>query len=100
MSVLEHSFVLGLHWLNVRKRVIFKIGLLAYKSVTGLAPKYLQELFRYSHHGHILRLMIPDVKSKYGLRSFSVIGPKLLNKLPIAITSSADVNMFKVKSLK
>ena len=41
-----------LHWLNVRKRILFKISLLAYKAINGLAPLYLQELFRYAHHGH------------------------------------------------
>ena len=39
-----------LHWLNIRKRIVFKIGLLAYKSINGLAPQYLQDMFKYSHH--------------------------------------------------
>jgi len=84
-----------LHWLDVRKRVIFKLGLLAYKSVNGLAPMYLQELFRYAHHGHVLKLTVPEVNTRYGQRSFSVIGPKLLNNLPIAVTSSINVDVFK-----
>jgi len=88
-----------LHWLNVKKRIIFKIALLAYKSVIGVAPAYLQELFRYSHHGHTLKLIIPEVKSKYGQRSFSVIGPRLLNRLPTSVTSSVNVDTFKM-SLK
>jgi exonuclease III len=85
-----------LHWLDVRKRVIFKLGLLAYKSVNGLAPMYLQELFRYAHHGHVLKLTVPEFNTRYGQRSFSVIGPKLLNNLPIAVTSSVNVDVFKV----
>ena len=84
-----------LHWLHVRKRIIFKIGLLAYKSVNGLAPVYLQELFRYAHHGHTLKLIVPEVNSKFGYRSFSVIGPKLLNRLPKEVTCSSNVNAFK-----
>ena len=84
-----------LHWLRVRKRIIFKIGLLAYKSVNGLAPVYLQELFRYAHHGHTLKLIVPEVNSKFGYRSFSVIGPKLLNRLPKEVTCSSNVNAFK-----
>ena len=85
-----------LHWLDVRKRIIFKLGLLAYKSVNGLAPLYLQELFRYTHHGHTLKLIVPEVNTKYGQRSFSIIGPRLLNRLPAAVTSSVNVNVFKV----
>ena len=77
----------SLNWLNVRKRVIFKIGLLVYKSVNGIAPQYLQELFQYSHHGHRLRLMVPNINycRKYGMCSFSVLGPHIFNNLPSKI---------------
>ena len=84
-----------LHWLNVRKRVLFKIGLLSFKSVIGHAPNYLQDLFSYSHHGHHLKLIVPNCNSSYGDRSFSVIGPKLLNRLPRNITLANDVDSFK-----
>ena len=91
---LENDLV-DLHWLNVRKRVLFKIGLLAYKSVIGYAPQYLQELFSYSHHGHALKLIVPYYQTSYGNHSFSVIGPKLLNRLPENITSATDIDSFK-----
>ena len=77
--------------------MIFKIGLLAYKSINGLAPIYLQELFRYCHHGHTLQLMVPEVNSKYGERSFSVVGPRLFNKLPTSVTSALNVDRFKTE---
>ncbi len=86
-----------LHWLNIRKRIVFKIGLIAYKSINGLAPQYLQELFRYTHHGHYLRLMVPEVNTRYGLRSFSVSGPKLLNRLPPSVTCSDNIENFKTE---
>ena len=44
--------LMELHWLNIRKRVIFKIALLSFKSVIGNAPHYLQELFSYAHYGY------------------------------------------------
>ena len=84
-----------LHWLDVRKRIIFKLCLLAYKSINGLAPLYLQELFRYAHHGHTLKLLVPDINTKYGHRSFSVIGPRLFNKLPASVTCAENVDIFK-----
>jgi hypothetical protein len=84
-----------LHWLDVRKRILFKISLLAYKSINGIAPLYMQELFRYAHHGHVLKLLVPQVNTKYGLRSFSVIGPKLFNNLPESVTCSENVDIFK-----
>ena len=84
-----------LHWLDVRKRILFKISLLAYKSINGQAPLYLQELFRYAHHGHLLKLMVPEVNTKYGHKSFSVIGPRLFNRLPTSVTCSENVDIFK-----
>ena len=84
-----------LHWLNIRKRVVFKIGLLAYKSINGLAPQYLQDMFRYSHHGHVLKLIVPYSSSKYGNKCFSIIGPRIFNKLPLHVTSSISTESFK-----
>ena len=86
----------SLHWLHVKKRIIFKIALLAYKAVNGLAPSYLQDMFQYSHHGHVLKLMIPSVTSRHGKRSFSYIGPKIYNNLPAHITSAENTKQFKV----
>ena len=84
-----------LHWLGIKKRVIFKIALLAYKSVNGLAPYYLQSMFQYAHHGHAMKLIVPHYNSSYGRRSFSYIGPKIFNNLPTNITSSDSVEIFK-----
>lgn len=88
-----------LHWLDIRKRIIFKIALLAYKSINGIAPKYLQDFFRFCHHGHTLKLIVPSASSRYGDRSFSVIGPRLYNNLPLHITTSLSLASFKT-SLK
>ena len=89
-----------LHWLNVRKRVVFKICLLSYKAVNGLAPAYLKDMFNYAHHGHTIRLMVPYRTSKgYGDRSFSVAGPRFFNALPNSVKQSLSVETFK-SSLK
>ena len=88
-----------LHWLDVRKRVLFKIALLVFKSLNGLAPVYLQELICYKPHGHSLKLMVPEANSKLGTRSFSNIGPRIYNKLPSSVTESENIAQFK-NSLK
>ena len=89
-----------LHWLSVRKRVVFKICLLSYKAVNGLAPKYLNDMFNYAHYGHTIRLIVPHRATKgYGDRSFSVIGPKFFNVLPETVKQSLTVDSFK-SSLK
>ena len=44
--ILRHvrPLLYNLHWLPVKFRIYFKILLLTYKAITGLAPFYLQEL--------------------------------------------------------
>ena len=50
--------------------------------IIGIAPTYIQDMFHYTHHGHTLKLMVPSFNSKYGERSFSVVAPKIYNRLP------------------
>ena len=45
-----------IHWLDVKKRIVFKILLLSHKSLLGLAPTYIQDMFQYTHHGHTLKI--------------------------------------------
>ena len=88
-----------LHWLSIKKRIIFKIALLVYKFLNGLAPPYLQELFHFAHHSHIVRLKVPSSATKYGSRAFIIIGPRIYNSLPQSIKESENVLTFK-QSLK
>ena len=88
-----------LHWLTVRKRVLFKICLLVYKSLNGLTPAYLQDLIRYKPHGHSLQLQVPDTNTNDGMRSFSSIGPRLYNNLPNSVKQATSTESFK-KRLK
>ena len=84
-----------LHGLDVKKRIVFKILLLSHKSLLGLTPTYIQDMFQYAHHGHTLKLMVPSFNSKFGERSFSVVAPKIYNRLPTTITSAESLESFK-----
>ena len=84
-----------LHWLDIKKRIVFKVALLSHKAITGNAPTYLQELFQYAHHGHTLKLMVPYASSTAGLRSFSYVGPKIYNNLPDSVKTCVSTEMFK-----
>ena len=85
-----------LHWLDVKKRIVFKLALLAHKAVIGLAPEYLQNMFLYSHHGHSLKLIVPYASSHAGRKSFSIVGPKIYNNLPVSVKMCVSLDMFKV----
>ena len=81
-----------LHWLPVRQRIDFKLGVLVYKCLHNLAPPYLMEMvlpvshipgrrvLRSSAHGDVI---VPRTKSvRFGARGFSSAGPSLWNSLP------------------
>ena len=83
-----------LHWLPLGYRIHFKILLLVYKCLNGLAPTYLSELLRYTNGPRLLRsssrnfLAQPRTKLKtYGDRAFSAATPKLWNQLPRPLNS-------------
>ena len=77
-----------LHWLPVKQRIKYKIILLVFKSLNGLAPSYLSDkLVRKPENGlrssnqNLLIVPLKNLKS-YGDRSFCTAGPKLWNLLP------------------
>ena len=88
--------LIDLHWLSIRKRIIFKIALIVHKAVKGCTPLYIQELFQYVSHGDSFRLDVPAVRTRYGSRALSVIGPKVYNSLPINIRDAETVEIFKM----
>ncbi len=72
------------HWLPIKHRIHFKILLITYKALNGLAPQYLSELLSHCSPSRPLRsqnsghLIIPRIsKSTAGGRSFSYLVPNL-----------------------
>ena len=81
-----------LHWLPIRSRIDFKLGLLVYKCLHGIAPPYLTEMFVLKSTVPALSrlcstargdLLVPRTKtSTIGSRSFATSGPAIWNSLP------------------
>jgi hypothetical protein len=97
-----------LHWLPIKARINFKILTYMYNCSVGNAPQYLIELLSIKESKRTLRssdssvgcYAIPYNKKKtFSDRSFSTVGPKLWNQLPINIRQSESVVTFK-KQLK
>ena len=99
----------SLHWLPVKYRIDFKVLLLTFKAIHGLAPPYISELIsvkdtsgRYSlrsNSGILLNFRTCKSLTTLGDRSFYMAAPKLWNNLPLFIRNISFVNSFK-KSLK
>ena len=103
-SKYEHikPILLELHWLPVSQRILFKILLLTYKALNGLAPAYISDLLsRYiparqlrSSTQFLLKVPTSNLKT-YGDRAFSVCTPKLWNSLPLNVRLSSGIASFK-----
>ena len=96
----------SLHWLPVKFRIVFKVLLLVYKALNGMAPPYLSDMLCYRSYSRSLRsasqklLVVHRTNMKtYGDRAFSIAGPKLWNQLPLSIRELSSVDSFK-KSLR
>ena len=85
-----------LHWLKVQERIEFKLLLLTYKCLHGLAPSYLSNLINYcnSSSSRDVYLYCPIDKSS---RSFSMAAPRLWNDLPQDIRLCPTLSDFKGK---
>ena len=96
----------SLHWLPIQARCDFKVLLLTFKILNGLAPLYLSDLITEYSPVRALRsqnaglLVIPRVKKiSAGHRAFAYRAPYLWNKLPAVVRSACSVEVFK-SSLK
>ena len=88
-------------------RIEFKILLITFKALKGLAPTYIDLLIsikstsrydlRSSKDSPLLSYPKPLSKATLGDRSFTYAAPKLWNTLPLAIISVNTVDDFKGK---
>ncbi|KAI2663088.1 Collagen alpha-5(VI) chain [Labeo rohita] len=86
----------------VKFRISYKIALLTYKALNGLAPAYLTSLLPRYNPSRSLRsqnsglLVVPRIaKSTKGGRAFSHLAPKLWNSLPDNVRGSDTLSLFK-----
>ena len=95
--------LMHLHWLPIKFRVEFKIALLVYKALNGMAPDYIADLLlekpdcSYQLRSNDQRLLfIPKTRAKtLGNRAFAHAGPSTWNKLPYNIRNSKSIDNFK-----
>ena len=102
VSPILHS----LHWLPVRRRVTFKSAVIAWKCVNGVAPTYLRKLCVSMDDVHgrppllsasTRSILLPQVQTSTGQRSFAYSGPAVWNSLPPALRKNMSLAAFKTK---
>ena len=86
------------------QRIEFKISVLVYKCLNGLAPQYLCKLLHFYAKDRDLRsaddktlLEMPQSRTKFGERAFCYYAPKIWNSLPKDMRSSKSIDTFKKK---
>ena len=86
--------LIDLHWLPVEQRIIFKLLVLTYKIINGLAPESLCSLLSVrSADAFLLNNVYLD--TTYGRRSFTYAAPRFWNALPLNIRASTSIDVFK-----
>ena len=98
-----------LHWLPVKHRIQFKLGLLTYNAINTSSPAYLfHHINRYSSSRNIRRsdsnnliLDTPFYNStvhnhfSYFSHSFSYSAPRLWNSFPLSVRSASSSSSFR-----
>ena len=104
-------FIKELHWLTIKNRITFKILVIVFKCLNGVAPSYLAcNLSLYSPARTGLRsstdttrlteqTFTPRTLQSAADRSFAFVAPRLWNILPAALRSVPSLQIFK-KGLK
>ena len=91
-----------LHWLPVRARIHFKILVLAFKAIHGLAPPYISDLIsvrpKSSYNLRSNSSLEPpkeNMLATFGARSFYAAAPCLWNSLPTELRDIQSLTIFK-----
>ena len=97
------SYLKLLHWLKIKYRIQYKVAVLVFKCVHGLAPLYLSELIDMSHNRQLRSASsnkLPVARTNTPLvqnSSFTSVGPQIWNALPTSIRTATSLETFKTK---
>jgi hypothetical protein len=89
-----------LHWLNIEKRIAFKVLTIVYKCMNGSAPLLVSNMLSpclssSRNSDHTLNIIFHHTKN--GRQAFSYHAPRLWNCLPLPIRSANSLVIFKSK---
>jgi len=96
--------LVSLHWLRVQERIQYKVAVLAYRVLSGSAPRYLGPLTRVAdvpgrrtlRSAATNRLTVPSVKLRtVGSRAFPAAASSIWNSLPDNVASASTLQTFQ-----
>ena len=85
---------IDLHWLPVKKRMLYKILLTVHNCLYNISPIELNNLITLESVRTFI-LQIPRCNTSYGDRAFSVNSAKVWNTLPLHLKTETSVINFK-----
>jgi len=100
-QVTSSDVLCSLHWLPARRRIEFKSATLCFKAVRLGNPPYLKNMLKPYEPLRSLRsstmdlLTVPRTDTSFGLRRFSVAGPRIWNGLPHELRQCNTLPCFK-----
>ncbi len=80
----------SLKWMPLRDRVTYRKAFMMYKSLNGLAPVYMSEMFKYVHVSHSTMIL-----AYIYINSFAYSGANIGNDIPTNIRNSVSLESFK-----
>ena len=99
------QFLVLLHWLRIEQRIEFKLSVLVFRCLNGLAPSYLSRDFqRVSdlvarqrlRSSSTSTLVVPPTRiSTAGDRAFPVAAARTWNSLPTSLTTLSSLASFR-----
>jgi hypothetical protein len=90
-----------LHWLPIANRIVFKVLVYVYRSMSGSSPSYINDLLVPYKPNRNLRsrqkslFIQPRTLTSWGQRSFFSAAPFLWNRLPDQVKSASSLSSFK-----
>ena len=98
----SNNFIKQLGWRKIDEVIQYEARVMVYKSVNGLAPHYLHDLFtrNIENPSYLLRSTatdrgMPKRNAANGQKWFSFRGAKLWNSLPTELKSAPTITTFK-----